>query len=200
MGNSIPPLERPGRPHGAHIDPDHIHGFRGVDFGYRRAPGFPYRFPVVYLPFGYGYGNYASRTEQIVIVDHNTATSSNADVERVPASPSEPPTPVEPKVVEVQPRETGDPNADPKDGASVEVLRGNQTAGGGEEVLLYLLARTDETIVTSQEHWLSGNIVHYITPSGEHRQILIENLDLDLTARLNHERGLSFTLEVVPKN
>jgi hypothetical protein len=47
---------------------------------------------------------------------------------------------------------------------------------------------------------MSGNTIHYITPSGEHRQILIENLDLDLTARLNYERGLSFTLEVVPQN
>ena len=80
MGDSIPPLERPGRARRPHVDPDHVHGFRGVDFGYRHARGFPYRFPVVYLPFGYGfgYGDYDNYTERIVIVDHNTATRSSA--------------------------------------------------------------------------------------------------------------------------
>jgi hypothetical protein len=201
MGNSIPPLESHGRSPRAHTDPNNIHGFRGVDFGYRHAAGFPYRFPVVYLPFGFGYGNYASRSERIVIVDHNTATRSSADVEQVPAPAAEPPTPVEPEMIEVRPSDSVEPAmADPRDPASVEVLRGNHAGSTIDDAPLYLLARRDETIVTSREHWMSGNTIHYVTPSGEHRQILIENLDLDLTARLNHERGLSFTLEVVPQN
>lgn len=199
MGNSIPPLESHGRSRRVQTDPNNIHGFRGVDFGYRQAAGFPYRFPVVYLPFGYGYGSYASRSEQIVIVDHNTATRSSTDVERVPA-PAEPPAP-EPEVIELRPNDSADPTTtDPGDSDSVEALRGNRAANGTDDGPLYLLARRDETIVTAREHWMSGNTIHYVTPSGEHRQILIENVDLDLTARLNHERGLSFTLEVVPQN
>ena len=200
MGNSIPPLESHGRSRRVQTDLTNTHGFRGIDFGYRQAAGFPYRFPVVYLPFGYGYGNYASHREQIVIVDHNTATRSNADVERVPTQ-AEPQAPVEPELIEVRPSDSDESSTtDPRDPASVEVLRGNRAADATDDAPLYLLARRDETIVRSREHWMSGNTIHYVTPSGEHRQILIENLDLDLTARLNHERGLSFTLEVVPQN
>lgn len=141
MGNSIPPLESHRRSPRAHTDPNNIHGFRGVDFGHRHSPGFPYRFPVVYLPLGYGYRNYASRSEQIVIVDHNTATQSSADVERVPA-PAEPPAPVEPKVIEVRPSDADEPaTADPRDPTSVEVLRGGRAANGIDETPLYLLAR-----------------------------------------------------------
>lgn len=200
MGNSIPPLESHGRSRGVQTGPNNIHGFRGIDFGYRQAAGFPYRFPVVYLPFGYGYGNYASRSEQIVIVDHNTATQSTTDVERVPAQ-AEPLAPVEPEVIELRSSDSNDQaTADPRDPASVEVLRGKRAANGTDDGPLFLLARRDETIVQSREHWMSGNTIHYVTPGGEHRQILVENVDLDLTARLNHERGLSFTLEVVPQN
>ena len=104
-------------------------------------------------------------------------------------------------MVEVRPEDEEEPAADdPRDPGSVEVIRGDEVEGGTDETPLYLLARRDETIVTSREHWLAGNTVHYVTPTGEHRRILIENLDLDLTARLNHERGLRFQLEVVPEN
>ena len=41
--------------------------------------------------------------------------------------------------------------------------------------------------------------MRFVTPKGKPRQIRLADVDLDLTARLNSERGLSFSLEVVPQ-
>lgn len=207
LGDSIPPLESSGRHPRARIDPGNIRGIGTVDldFGRRGGRGFSQRFPVVYLPFGYGYSDYSSHTERIVVFDHQASTDSSASVERAPQYPApedEPNQAAGAKIIELRPR---DPDSEPAaagsathDPSSVEVLRGSEVEGGQDRAALYLIARRDGTIVTSQEQWIAGNSVHYITPQGEQRQILIENLDLDLSARLNRERGLSFTLEVLP--
>lgn len=208
LGNSIPPLESGGRHARAGIDPGNIRGIGIVDldFGRRGGRGFGQRFPVVYLPFGYGYSDYSSHTERIVIVDHQTSTESSASVERVPQQPApqeEPAQPTGAKIIELRPRDPATEQAAPEsalqDPSSVEVLHGSEVEGGQDRAVVYLIARKDDTIVTSQEHWIVGNSVHYITPRGEQRQILIENVDLNLSARLNRERGLSFTLEVLPE-
>ena len=210
LGDSIPPLESSGRHQRPRIDPGNIRGIGGFDrdfdadfdFGRRGGRGFGQRFPVVYLPFGYGYSDYSSHTEHIVVVDHQTSTASSASVQGVPQYPAPEEEPAGAKIIELRPR---DPDSEPaapgsatQDPSSVEVLRGSEAEGGQDRAALYLIARGDGVIVTSQEQWIAGNSVHYITPQGERRQILIENLDLDLSARLNRERGLSFTLEVLP--
>ena len=204
LGDSIPPLEGGTHPR-ARVDPAHVRGFGRVDFGRRRGSLFQHRFPVVFLPYGYGYSDYSRRSERIVIVDDRTSTRSSANVERVPQAPppEEESTPsADAKIIEIRPREpaANSSGANPQDASSVEVLRGSEFEGGEDEAPLYLIARRDETIVTSQKHWIAGNTVHYITPKGEHRRIPMENLDLDLTARLNRERGLRFVLEVLPGN
>lgn len=214
LGDSIPPLEGGGRHQRPRIDPGNIRGIGGFDrdfdddfdFGRRGRRGFGQRFPVVYLPFGYGYSDYSSHTERIVIVDHQTSTDSSASVERVPQQPAQQEEPAQAagaKIIELRPRDPATEQAAPEstlqDPSSVEVLHGSEVEGGQDRAVVYLIARKDDTIVTSQEHWIVGNSVHYITPRGEQRQILIENVDLNLSARLNRERGLSFTLEVLPE-
>ena len=206
LGNSIPPLESSGQHPRPRIDAGNVRGFgfAGLDFGHRGRGRFRHPYPVVYLPYGYGYSDYSSHTERIVIVDHRTESGATTETTPPAAPPTAPPASADAKIIELRPRdpdpEQPAPDNTPQDPSSVEVLSGSESETGEVKEALYLLARKDETIVTSQRHWISGNTLHYITPKGLRRRILIENLDLDLTARLNRERGLPFTLEVLPEN
>jgi hypothetical protein len=179
-------------------------GFAGLDFGHRGRGRFRHRYPVVYLPYGYGYSDYSSHTERIVVVDHSTESGAATETARAAAPPTGSPASTDAKIIELRPRdpdpEQPSPDNTPQDPSSVEVLNGSESEAGEVKETLYLLARKDQTIVTSQRHWISGSTLNYITPKGVRRRILIENLDLDLTARLNQERGLPFTLEVLPEN
>ena len=172
-----------------------LRGFPDHDFDFDRGRGFG-RFPFVVVPYGYGYSN-STRSERVVIIDHTTATRSNAVVDIVPArQPLAQPT-VEPKVFEVRPE--GPRPFESARGQSVEVSRVDDGRTTADEARVYLLAFKDETVVTSRQHWLEGDTMRFVTPKGKPRQIRLADVDLDLTARLNSERGLSFSLEVVPQ-
>ena len=216
LGNSIPPLE----PVGDGSRTARISGFghRGHQGRHHFTPGLLPHFPVVFVPFGFGghrgYGGYS--THHIVVVGQETATRSQTSYQKVPAQPPAPAPPLEPKLYEVRPREplpTGEPDsgessaAGAPDGAnavagdvdSIELIRGGEIAGRADPEGLYLIAFNNESIVVSRRHWLEGDTLHYVTPSEQHHQVKLADIDLGLTARLNRERGLIFQMEVVPE-
>ena len=167
----------------------------GHDFGHgRRFIGVP----VVYVPYGYvryGYGgdyepqDYEEESPYIYRVDPETATESGTDyVIRVESG--EEPAPAESKVYEVRPAEEEpafEPQVEP-DSSSAEEL--------APEPSLYLVALKNGNIHTSTEHWIESDALHYITRGGAHNLVSIEDVDMELTARLNRERGLAFVIEV----
>ena len=216
LGNSIPPLE----PAGDRSRTARISGFghRGHQGRHHFTPGLLPHFPVVFVPFGSrGYGSYGGYAEHhIVVVNHETATSSQTSYQKVPAQPPEPPPPLEPKLYEVRPKEplpTGEPDsgetsaAGAPDGAnpvagdvdSIELIRGGEITDRADPEQLYLIAFKNESIVVSRRHWLEGDTLHYVTPSEQHHQVKLADIDLGRTARLNRERGLIFQMEVVPE-
>ena len=159
----------------------------------------------MFVPLGYGpYGGY---TEQhIVVVGHETSTHSQTSYQRTPAAPTatEPQPPIEPKLYEVRPKEPA-PAASREPPAqagveSIEMIRGGEVADRAAGDGLYLIAFKNESVVISQRHWLKGDTFHYVTPSGQLHQMKLAEVDLDLTAKLNRERGVIFELEVLPEN
>jgi hypothetical protein len=68
-------------------------------------------------------------------------------------------------------------------------------SGSGEETKkFYLIALRNYSIYTATEHWLEGDTLHYVTHYGVHNQASLDQVDLELTERLNRERGLDFRL------
>ncbi len=182
---------------------------RGHDFRHGGGHAFGSFFPFVYVPLGFGYRyDYGyeyddwrseDREDRIVIAGHTTKTASAAsrDVVAEPRPPAEPQTP-EPKIYELRPsgQETGPPSGT----APIEILRGGVELSEPGEPDFYLIALQNEMIVTSQRHWIEDDTLHYITAKGVRQQVPITAVDLGLTARLNRERGLVFTLEVLPES
>ena len=160
---------------------------------------------MVFVPLGYGpYGGYTEQS--IVVVGHETSTHSQTSYQRTPAAPAatQPAVPIESKLYEVRPEEpaptaSGEPPAEP-DVESIEMIRGGEVADGAAGDGLYLIAFKNESVVISQRHWLKGDTFHYVTPSGQLYQRKLAEVDLDLTAKLNRERGVIFELEVLPEN
>ncbi len=211
LGNSIPPLE----PAGDGSRTARISGFghRGHQGRHHFTPGLLPHFPVVFVPFGFGgYRGYGGHTtHHIVVVGQETAPRSQTSYQKVAAQAPEPAPPLEPKLYEVRPKEplqagepdsgesaaAGDPDAGDVD--SIELIRGGEIAGRADPEGLYLIAFKNESIVVSRRHWLEGDTFHYVTPSAQHHQVKLADIDLGLTARLNRERGLIFQMEVVPE-
>ena len=181
-------------------------GHRGGHFGGgyygKYNPYFYYGLPIVYAPYGYtryrrgyDYGEAdfddddRERRESgnVYRVDPDTVTESSSKyVIRVPATGQQ--EPVTGTVFEVRP-EGLRPAAPEAAGISPE-------AGPASEATFHLIALRDGTIHTSREHWLEQDALHYVTRDGVHNRVTVEDVDLDLTAQVNRERGLAFVLEV----
>ncbi len=59
---------------------------------------------------------------------------------------------------------------------------------------LYLIAFQSQSIYTAVEYWLEGDTLHYRTPQGAHNQATLDQIDVELTVRLNRERGIDIRI------
>ena len=169
----------------------------GQDFGF--GPRYV-AVPVVYVPYGYGRQGYEGDYEPqgydeespyVYRVDPDTATESSTDyVIRVESG--EESAPPESTVYDVRPAEEG-PVMEPRD--ETDSVPAEEPATGAE-LILYLVALDNGNIYTSTEHWIEGDALHYITRGGAHNLVSVDEVDMELTARLNRERGLPFVIEV----
>jgi hypothetical protein len=193
-----PSVVRPAAPH-----PGGIFAGPGIGRG-RHGDGFPGRggfdrrgrsvivYPYIYFgyPYGYANGGYAVETgaatrassnANYIIEGHLDTTSPREPHARVyevgPGAADVPPR------EEAAPAEAGEP---PAEAAPAEPA----------EDVFYLIALKGGLIYAVREHWLLGNTVHFVTLQDDHYVVSLPEVDLDLTAKLNRERGLKFVLEV----
>ena len=103
---------------------------------------------------------------------YDEATGEARGVENVPIEPAEN------RIQEVAPETEFKPNGEEADSGPVQ----------------HLIALEGGLIYLAGEHWLEGDTLHYITLSGAHNMATLDRVDLDLTLRLNRERGLKFQL------
>jgi hypothetical protein len=62
------------------------------------------------------------------------------------------------------------------------------------EPLLYLIARTDDSVIAAVAYWVDGATLHYVDRRHEHRQMPLQQVDRALSEQLNRERRVDFRL------
>jgi hypothetical protein len=162
---------------------------RGAGFGHRNRSVIVYPYVYFGYPYGYGNGGYAieaggvtrtSSNASYVVEGHLDTTSQREPHSRVyevgPGTSDVPP------AVEPEPDDSGEPSP--------------EAAPESAEEVFYLIALKGGLIYAAREPWLMGNTVHFVTLQGDHYVVSLREVDLDLTAQLNRERGLKFVLEV----
>jgi hypothetical protein len=103
---------------------------------------------------------------------YDDETGEARSVENVPIEPAEN------RIQEVRPEAELEPDA------------GVEASGPAQ----YLIALDDGLIYLTEDHWLQGDTLHYVTMGGAHNMATLDRIDLDLTVLLNRERGLKFQL------
>jgi hypothetical protein len=137
-------------------------------------------YPYVYFgyPYGYGDGGYA--------VENGSVSRTNPRAEYVVEGHLDNTREVHSRVYEVGPG--SEQESEPAE-AAVEDAQASEPAE-------YLIALKGGLVYVSREHWLLGNTVHFVTLQGDHYVVALHELDLDLSAKLNRERGLKLVLEI----
>jgi hypothetical protein len=173
------PGVEPGRP------PDH-----GRGSGRHRRGAIVYPYVYFGYPYGYGNGGYA--------IDMGGVTTTSSSASYIVEGHLDTTTPREPhsRIYEVGPG-AGDGTAavQSETPADNDELPAEAAPGTGEDVF-YLIALRGGLIYAAREPWLLGNTVHFVTLQGDHYVVSLAEVDLDLSAQLNRERGLKFVLEV----
>jgi hypothetical protein len=146
-------------------------------------------------PYSYGYGNYGGTA----IIGYAVPYTVPVYVP-VPALPVVT-TPVAPTqiiyVVQGEPDRGITTVAPQRDSVVTYVVPAREPAPAASATAqtLYLIAFKSHSIYTATEYWLEDDTLHYITSYGAHNQASLDQVDLELTTRLNRERGLGFRLE-----
>ena len=65
---------------------------------------------------------------------------------------------------------------------------------------LTVLVFKDHTILGVTDYWLEGSEFHYVTSYGAHNAVPLEEIDVEMTAQLNRERGVEFVLRPRSQN
>ena len=65
---------------------------------------------------------------------------------------------------------------------------------------LTVLVFKDHTILGVTDYWLEGSEFHYVTSYGAHNAVPLEEIDVEMTAQLNRERGVEFVLHPRSQN
>ncbi len=62
------------------------------------------------------------------------------------------------------------------------------------EPTLYLIARTDDSVIAAIAYWVEGDTLHYVDRRHEQKQIRLDQVDRALSEQLNRERRVDFRL------
>jgi hypothetical protein len=163
-------------------------GDSGGHRGHDRARGGGVVYPYVYFgyPYAYGNGGYAIDTGA---VSRTSPTASYA----IEGHLDEPGVQGRSRVYEVGPGFDDDTYAAGDEPVDSDLP---EESAGQESATFDLIALQGGLIYAVQEHWLLGNTVHFVTLQGDHYVVTLQEVDLDLSVRLNRERGRRFVLEV----
>ena len=189
-------------------------GFRGGFRGFGRSSfgfgGFlgsfyaPYYYsPFFYGDFGYGWLGYVNNSFDYY-PSYNYAYPSNY---AYPAYQSSYQPASQPNVVVVYPpqAERATPALHEYDEYGQEVRRPStapqagqyttpQSGAAADSSPLYLIAFHDDSIRVAIAYWVEGGTLHYVTREHEQKQAPLADVDRDLSARLNRERRVTFSL------
>lgn len=70
-----------------------------------------------------------------------------------------------------------------------------RTAPADDRATIYLIALKDNSIHTAVGYWIKDGTLHYVTPQGSVNRVTLEQVDRDLSDRLNSERNVEFQLK-----
>jgi hypothetical protein len=59
---------------------------------------------------------------------------------------------------------------------------------------IYLIAFKDHRVVQALGYWMVGTTLHYVSVDYAFNQASFSLIDSDVSRRLNHERGIEFTI------
>ena len=174
----------------------HGPGRGGEEHRGRRTPFFvPYYYGVPYAP--YSYYDYYNQPYGYPPESPETAPpppmEQPAYVEPPPDYTEPPPQGPSPRLYYVPPETTGSLPDEPPPAFEPQL----DTSPRPKTRPVTLLAFKDQTIVAVTDYWLKGEEIHYKRADTE-VGIPIEQLDFEMTQRLNQERNVPFTLESRP--
>jgi hypothetical protein len=92
-------------------------------------------------------------------------------------------------------REFGPPvSQNPANSSASAVQGASNTVVNDGKPTIYLIAFKDHRIIEALGYWTEGTMLHYVSVEYAVNQASITLFDPDLSRRLNHERGIEFTL------
>lgn len=149
-------------------------------------------YPFVYFgyPYGYSNGGYEIETGAVSRINSNASYVIEGHLDQSARGRS--------RVYEVGTEIAEDPYAVRTQPAEDESPAPGDTQDLTQDAIeaFDLIALQGGLIYAVGEHWLLGNTVHFVTMQGDHYVVSLQEVDLDLSVRLNRERGRKFLLEV----
>jgi hypothetical protein len=142
-----------------------------LGFGY---PYYGYGYGYGYDPYYYGYDPYSYGYDPYAYPSDSAPPDANYGYPYPPSGgyPAPPPQ-YQPQQNQVQPQ---------------------AGAGPGQTDNYYLIAFKDHTIEPATTYKVDGDQIHWITREGQQRQAPVSAVDLELTKRLNGDRGIDFQI------
>lgn len=180
-----------GRPPFVGVQPGHGHG-RGHQRN--RTLVVPYAVPVYYGdPYGYGYAQQSPNVTVVVpqqpapsvVINHNYTPETANPVMRDYSNSNLP------ESGGLRVYDGSKPS--PKEPAQAPVPEAKSKVAS-DQPTIYLIALKDSTIRQAIGYWIEDETFNYVTPQGTINRVSLDNLDKELSERLNAERNLEFDL------
>lgn len=162
-------------------------GFYGRGFGYHPAYGYGYYWPYLYSGFGLGYSywpSYYGYPYGYSYPPYYSSPSPNVTVVY----------PQSPQSAQTASAEHATPAIHSYDEYGQEVK--HSASSGGSPI--YLIASRDHVIRAVVAYWVAGSMLHYVTLQHEEKELSLDSVDRDLSAQLNRERHVPFSLATQP--
>lgn len=162
-------------------------GFYGRGFGYHPAYGYGYSWPYLYSGFGLGYSywpGYYGYPNGYSYPPYYSSPSPNVTV--VYPQSAQP--------AQAASAERATPAIHSYDEYGQEVKQSPSSDGSP----IYLIASRDHVIRAAVAYWVAGSMLHYVTLQHEEKELSLDSVDRDLSARLNRERHVPFSLPIAP--
>jgi hypothetical protein len=162
----------------------------------------PYAYPVYFGDFGNGYGYNQPQQPPVTVVMPQQQPTPTVIINQsfVPdsANPAlrdysgqetpendQPSSGVKIYKTPVQPR--------PAPSAATPPAAGTPPAD--DRATIFLIALKDNSIHTAVGYWVKDGTLHYVTPQGSVNRVTLDQVDKDLSDRLNAERNVEFQLK-----
>ena len=173
----------------------------GLRFGRGRGfkhHGFHFGVPGVIFPYGYGYGyrGYDADYSRTYVSEVEPETVARPYAQYVIPGRSSEVAAASAKIYEVRPTESDASGASGVERVDTSSGTSTPPAEVSTGPVFYLIALKGGPIYTSQEHWLQGGVLHFVTAEGKHNRVTLGQVDMDFTVQLNRERGLQLVIEV----